>query len=142
MRSPWARVRGGSRVDLGGGSWFSSKHTSSTTTRDRHCTLFHEGTWTRPLVHRTTPCAAHSSRGAKSRTQKVGAGDRHIHIHIYLHIYIYITLILCTKLGRRKGKGEPCLVTTQMMWLEPPVPLAPSPASWWTWLAHISLEYV
>lgn len=70
----------------------------------------------------------------------------YIHIHIYTytytHIYIYITLILCTKSGGRRGKGEPCLVTTQMMWHEPPVPLAPSPASWWAWLAHISLEYV
>lgn len=72
---------------------------------------------------------------------KVGAGiDIYIYVHTY--IYIYITLILCTKLGRRKGKGEPCLVTTQKMWLKPPVPLAPSPASWWAWLAHISLEYV
>lgn len=91
-------------MDLGGGSWFSSKHTSSTTTRDRHCTLFHEGTWTRPLVHRTTPCAAHSSRGAKSRTQKVGAGDRHRHIHIYLHIYIYNSDSLY-KVGEEKREG-------------------------------------
>lgn len=47
--------------------------------------------------------------------------------------YIYITLILCTKWGiRRKGKGEPCLVTTTDDVAGAPCPtLAPSLASWW-----------
>lgn len=73
----------------------------------------------------------------------MGAGDRHIHIHIYLHIYIYNSDSLY-KVGEEKREGGTLLGhhTAQMMWLEPPVPLAPSPASWWAWLAHISLEYV
>lgn len=48
------------QVEDGGGGWFSSKHTSSTTTRDLHCTLFHEGTRTQLPPHGTAPRAAHS----------------------------------------------------------------------------------
>ena len=85
MRGLRAEVRQ-SRLMEGGG-WFSSKRTSSTTTtRDLHCTLFTRGH--RHNYRRTGQLRVQPPALRVLRTESRGCGGGVVHTHIYIYIYI------------------------------------------------------